>query len=608
MQLPRRLIAQRNKVQIFRKLEDSVGDRRAGGCAARRELRITCVAFGIRNHPRERIADRHGAYRPALPAFGAVEEPEDLPLPYRTVYCLPWSRNPSSSSEIEEYRKVLLQFTAEQPLSAGGRSPHDSFGSSPDQLSLHRAIVRKTIYRPQGKIISFPPNHFENVKVTPLEANHYRPINLTSSVVKIMESIIVDKLDSFTSEFAIIPKEQCSFMKGKSVETNLLSCLNDWSSLIDWNDVCLCVCLSHFSFSHDYSKTLSNLTNTNLPVVSRVEKLLVSIRPRGVEEGGVDMLSRPAMPEENAELYSALRFLEIELPRRNELEIRTEQLKDPDLKKIIDALTNVTPEVAQPWLNRGYLLNSGLLQTPVLQQRMEVIAIDLFRPLPPASTGERWIIIIEDYATQISKAFTAVYHPEANPVERRNRDLKTQLAIQIRDKPHSDWPRQLSSIRFAMNTARSQSTGKTPAFLLFGNEIRSIDDVTNAVWSCLKISLLKPHPDFYNSMKAGRKLERPTKRNKIAVSSTPTSNAGLPPRSNPVTSSSSPLDETVPTSFYSRTARRATYDLTSRDKPAEPLGTYHVLQLTPYPESEVAALKPVHPIKKRGRPRKNQIQ
>jgi hypothetical protein len=38
-----------------------------------------------------------------------------------------------------------------------------------------------------------------------LEANNYRPISLTSSVVKIMESIIVDRLDSFTSEFAIIP-------------------------------------------------------------------------------------------------------------------------------------------------------------------------------------------------------------------------------------------------------------------------------------------------------------------------------------------------------------------------------------------------------------------
>jgi hypothetical protein len=39
-----------------------------------------CVAFGIRNHPCGWIAERHGAYRPALPAFGAVEEPEDLPF------------------------------------------------------------------------------------------------------------------------------------------------------------------------------------------------------------------------------------------------------------------------------------------------------------------------------------------------------------------------------------------------------------------------------------------------------------------------------------------------------------------------------------------------
>jgi hypothetical protein len=38
------------------------------------------VAFGIRNHPCGWIAERHGAYRPALPAFGAVEEPEDLPF------------------------------------------------------------------------------------------------------------------------------------------------------------------------------------------------------------------------------------------------------------------------------------------------------------------------------------------------------------------------------------------------------------------------------------------------------------------------------------------------------------------------------------------------
>jgi hypothetical protein len=43
------------------------------------------VAFGIRNHPCGWIAERHGAYRSALPASGAVEEPEDLPYRF-TVY------------------------------------------------------------------------------------------------------------------------------------------------------------------------------------------------------------------------------------------------------------------------------------------------------------------------------------------------------------------------------------------------------------------------------------------------------------------------------------------------------------------------------------------
>jgi hypothetical protein len=59
----------------------AIAERAAG--AASRELRITCVAFGIRNHPCGWIAERHGVYRPALPAFGAVEEPEDLPYRYR---------------------------------------------------------------------------------------------------------------------------------------------------------------------------------------------------------------------------------------------------------------------------------------------------------------------------------------------------------------------------------------------------------------------------------------------------------------------------------------------------------------------------------------------
>lgn len=173
---------------------------------------------------------------------------------------------------------------------------------------------------------------------------------------------------------------------------------------------------------------------------------------------------------------------------------------------------------------------AGLLQTPTLCKRFEVIAIDLFGPLPETPTGEKWIFIIEDTASCWVELFALVqatsiacarilideillrfgtprrvtsdngvqfvsetmqyvahclgfhqhlipiYHAEANPVERKNRDLKTQLAILVGEQ-HTDWSEKLPSIRFAMNTMKCDSTGFTPAYLTFGRELRTPDDV-----------------------------------------------------------------------------------------------------------------------------------
>lgn len=78
----------------------------------------------------------------------------------------------------------------------------------------------------------------------------------------------------------------------------------------------------------------------------------------------------------------------------------------------------------------------------------------------------------------INYAFTPAYHPETNPVERKNRDLNPQLAILVKDK-HREWPEHRPSIRFAMNTASSLSTGSTPAYLTFGRELRTPDDTSH---------------------------------------------------------------------------------------------------------------------------------
>lgn len=177
---------------------------------------------------------------------------------------------------------------------------------------------------------------------------------------------------------------------------------------------------------------------------------------------------------------------------------------------------------------------TGLLQNTSSKLRFEVVAVDLFGPLPQTEDGFQWILIVEDvasrwtelfplkeataeacarilvdniffrygmprrikadnevqfisaimlkvtYCLDIQQVFTPVYHPETNLVERKKRYLKVQLGILVQ-KQHNEWHRNLSAIRFAMNTPKCQSTGYSSAFLTFGRELRALDDVNHDV-------------------------------------------------------------------------------------------------------------------------------
>ncbi|KAJ8937904.1 hypothetical protein NQ317_000464 [Molorchus minor] len=97
---------------------------------------------------------------------------------------------------------------------------------------------------------------------------------------------------------------------------------------------------------------------------------------------------------------------------------------------------------------------AGLVQTHLhTNQRFEVLAIDLFGPLPQTPNGNRWIFVIEDTATyrrdllryglprriisdngvqfvsdvmqqvmytlDVKQNLTPIYHPESNPLSER---------------------------------------------------------------------------------------------------------------------------------------------------------------------------------------------
>lgn len=315
---------------------------------------------------------------------------------------------------------------------------------------------------------------------------------------------------------------------------------------------------------------------------------------------------------------------------------------------------------------------SGLLQTPIYSQRFETISIDLFGPLPK-SNEKRWIFILEDCATkwvelfaltaatakecaitlieevflryglprriisdngpqfvssvmqqvcyilEIKQSLTPVYHPQSNPVERKNRDLKPRLAMLVGNE-HNTWSEKLSIIRFALNTAKCDSTGQTAAYLMFGRELRTPDDIAHDFRSVVEndnfIPEITPYlRNFANFLKrvrdrveknqdqhkqyADKRLKKacPFKQgDKVWVTVHPLSNSHknrtskfMPRRDGPYTI----LSQRSPVS----------YTIAATDNPFSPIGNYHVSALRPYDGPDLA---PMHPIRSTGRPRKAQ--
>ncbi|GFW03801.1 retrovirus-related Pol polyprotein from transposon 412 [Trichonephila clavipes] len=287
---------------------------------------------------------------------------------------------------------------------------------------------------------------------------------------------------------------------------------------------------------------------------------------------------------------------------------------------------------------------SGLLQTPAPAQRFETLAIDLFGLLPEskyecAITLIEYVLLrygiprrlISDNGTQFVSAvmqqicyllnfhqsLIPVYHPQANPVERKKRDLKPRLAILVQDK-HDCWTEKLLFIRFALNTAKCETTGQTACFLNFGREVRTPSEVVNDIRVIIQndnfvpeiTPYLKKFAKFSTQIREvveeqhdSRKFYFDKKRKSaptyqpgdhVFVASHPLSNSAqvrsaklMPRRDGPylILTQSSP----------------SSYEIACLDNPGVPLGVYHTSALTP---CNIDKVKPLIPLRKRGRPPK----
>lgn len=66
---------------------------------------------------------------------------------------------------------------------------------------------------------------------------------------------------------------------------------------------------------------------------------------------------------------------------------------------------------------------------------------------------------------------TGIYHARANPVERRNQEIKKGLRARMQGQPHTKWAQFLPAILRDLRTRRNAATGYSPSKALLGYEL-----------------------------------------------------------------------------------------------------------------------------------------
>ncbi|CAB0016071.1 unnamed protein product [Nesidiocoris tenuis] len=71
--------------------------------------------------------------------------------------------------------------------------------------------------------------------------------------------------------------------------------------------------------------------------------------------------------------------------------------------------------------------------------------------------------------------YTALYHPQADPVERAHRELKRMMGSTMQGNTHARWDEFLPEFQLAINSAVSETTKFAPASLLFNHRVCAVN-------------------------------------------------------------------------------------------------------------------------------------
>lgn len=90
----------------------------------------------------------------------------------------------------------------------------------------------------------------------------------------------------------------------------------------------------------------------------------------------------------------------------------------------------------------------------------------------------QWKSALEEWGIE---HWTLIYHPQANPTERRNQELKRLLRVHLVNKAHNKWDQHLHEILLSLRQRVNRVTGFSPAELFLGRPIQQTGDWERAI-------------------------------------------------------------------------------------------------------------------------------
>ncbi|GFU78530.1 retrovirus-related Pol polyprotein from transposon 17.6 [Trichonephila clavipes] len=163
----------------------------------------------------------------------------------------------------------------------------------------------------------------------------------------------------------------------------------------------------------------------------------------GIQNTIADVLSRNPIESIIEEKVNCAIIRDLVLSSRDQL---IEQKTDPELGHIYRYLEN--PEDSS--------VNAAISPIKLIRDNGPQFISDIFENL-----SER---------LGIRHVKTVVYRPQANRIERVNRDLVQMIANYVNEQ-HDTWDQFVREFAYAIRTAVNETTGKTPAELFLGRKL-----------------------------------------------------------------------------------------------------------------------------------------